>query len=295
VIREEEQSMTKKAAFGVAVALAVATLAARSASASCNPPKRVGTYEISTGRFVYFHTTLPNFSYGDTLLGKIWSPAGDHTGTCNNGNQTFLYFTAPNSGNIGVDLSLGEACVVGCPSGSLSLQITASKGNQSQTIVAKVVETPFSGTEFDFSALPPADLQLGDYPRPRVTSSSRVGTMVNLTLGLDNSSSLFHNGTASDITGYNIVSASSTVDPGANASGYAVRSFIAAPRGAEGSGAVTLDCSNIANDQWVAFQLVSAIGGPSNAVGTRFRMKCDPALANPHVAPKKGMGTGTSD
>ena len=57
-----------------------------------------------------------------------------------------------------MDELLGEPCVVGCPSGSLSLQIAASKtGGPSQTIVAKVAETA-SLTNFDFSTLAPADL-----------------------------------------------------------------------------------------------------------------------------------------
>jgi hypothetical protein len=286
--------MIKRIVFDSALVLALLSLTAPSASAACNPPKSVSTYNGVTGAYVYFHTTVPspNGSYG--LLGKIWDDDGDHTGTCNEFG-TFLYFGAA-PGNIGVNMSLGDACVPGCPTRTLSLQITASNtANQTQTIVTKVVETPAGANNFDFSSQAPADLELGSYPRPRVISSSRVGSTVNLSVSLDGSASLYRNGTGTDITGFNLVSASSLGDPGPRASLYALRSFVPTPGGAPGTGLATVDCSNFVNDQWIAAQLVSATGGPSNAVGPRTRVKCNPALANPHVAPKKGMGSGTSD
>ena len=121
--------------------------------------------------------------------------------------------------------------------------------------------------------------------------------MVNLLLRLDSSATLFRNGTGGDIAGYNIVSASSTSDPGPNASDYSLRSFVSAPGGAAGTGSATVDCANASKNEWIAFQLVSAIGGPSPAVGPRVRVTCDPALANPkyNLVPKRGMGTGISD
>jgi hypothetical protein len=287
--------MTKKIVFGMALALVIVGLAAPSASAACNPPKSLSTYNSATGAFVYFHTTLASPT---TLVGKIWDAAGDHTGTCNDGNQTFLYFGAT-PGDIGVQLSLGEACVPGCPVGSLSLQITAGNGvGGTQTIVTKTIETPAGGNNFDFSTQAPADLQLGPYPRPRATSSTRSSTNVVLGVGVDSSTNLYRNGTSTDITGFNVVSASSLTDPGPGASAYSLRQFVPAPGGTAGSASgITVDCTNTANDQWVALQLVSATGGPSTSVGERTRVKCNPALANPkyNVVPKKGMGTGTSN
>jgi hypothetical protein len=290
--------MIKRVAFDAALALALLSLVAPSASAACNPPKSVSTYNSFTGAYVFFHTSLPSPT---TAIGKFWDAAGDHTGSCNDGNQSFLYICC-NPGDISINLSLGEACVTGCPSGNLWFQLTAANSaGGTQTIVTKIPETPAGANNFDFSTQLPDDVELRDYPRPRVTSSSRAGDTVNLTLGLDSTASLYRNGTASDITGFNVVSASSQFNPGPRAEAYTLRSFIPAPGGAAGTGSATVECTHVIphgswNDQWVAFQLVSAIGGPSNAVGTRTRVKCDPALANPrNVVPKKGMGTGTSD
>jgi hypothetical protein len=285
--------MTKRIVFGTAFALMIAGLAAPSASASCNPPKSVSTYNGVTGAYVYFHTTLPSPS---GLVGKFWDAAGDHTGTCNDGNQTFLYFGAI-PGNFGVNLSLGNACVSGCPSGSLTLQLTASNsGNQNQTIVTKVVETPAGANNFDFSSEAPADTQLGNLPRPRAISSSRgPGGTVDVNVGVDSTAGLYRNGTGSDITGFNLVSAYGPSDPGVNANAYTFLSFISAPGGAAGSGPAVVDCTATVNSQWLALQLVSATGGPSNVVGPRTRVICNPALADPIVGPKKGMATGTSD
>lgn len=286
--------MAKKIVFGVALALVIVGLAAPSASAACNPPKSLSTYNGVTGAYVFFHTTLPTPT---TLVGKVWDASGDHTGTCNDGNQTFLYFGGP--GDIGVNLSLGEACVPGCPTGTSTLQVTVGNAaGGTQTVVNRVVETPAGGNNFDFSAEPAGDLQMGDYPRPRATASNRSGSNVILNVGLDPSAGLYKDGTGTDITGYNIVSASGATDPGPSASAYTLRQFVAAPGGAAGTASgITVDCSNIANDQWVAAQLVSATGGPSSSVGARTRVKCNPALANPkyNVVPKKGMSTGTQN
>jgi hypothetical protein len=285
--------MAKKIVFGVALALVIVGLAAPSASAACNPPKSLSTYNGVTGAYVFFQPSIANV---DKAIGKIWDAGGDHTGTCNTDGTTFLYFAG---NNIGVNLSLGEACVTGCPVGTVSLQVTASNpAGQSQTVVNRVTETPGGGNNFDFSTEPAGDLQLGDYPRPRATNSSRSGSNVILNVGLDASASLYKDGTGTDITGYNVVSASGATDPGPAASAYTLRQFVAAPGGAAGSASgISVDCSNIANDQWVAAQLVSATGGPSTSVGPRTRVKCNPALANPkyNVVPKKGMGTGTQN
>src|SRR4029078_12375650 len=117
--------MTKQLVFGVALALVIVGIAAPSASAACNPPKSISTYNSGTGAFVYYKTTLLD---ANKLVGTVWSASGQHAGTaCHEGPlaTTFLYFGAT-PGDIGMNLSLGDGCVVGCPSGTASFQITAS-------------------------------------------------------------------------------------------------------------------------------------------------------------------------
>ena len=183
---------------------------------------------------------------------------------------------------------------MGCPSGSLKLQVTVSNAlGETQTLTTAASENAAAAVQFDFSDA--GNLAMGNYPRPRATSSSRTGTNVNLGVGIDAIAPFAYNGTAADITGYNIRSASGPSDPGPLASSYAqVGTTIPAAGGVAATGAAVLDCSVLANDQWVAIQAVT-VAGPSNAVGARTRVKCNPALANPNykILPKKSIGSTT--
>jgi hypothetical protein len=278
--------MTKKIVFGAALALVIVGLAAPSASAACNPPKSVGTYNVATQASAYWHTTLS----GGSLVGKIWSGAVDFTGTCNNPPGPGILYFGANPGDVGVSLSLGDACVPGCPTGSLSIQATALTATGSETIISKVAETSTGAVNFDFSG--DGSHPMAAYPRPRVTGSSRVSTNVSLNLAVDAVPAF--GGAGSDIVGYNILSASGASDPGRLASAYSLRTTIPSPGGAGGTGTTPVDCSNINNDQWVVTQLVFT-GGASNTVSAATRVKCNPALANPkfNVVPKKGLPTST--
>jgi hypothetical protein len=107
--------MTKKIVFGAALVLVIAGLAAPNASALCNPPKFASTYNSATLAASYWHTSLPA---GSTLVGKLWSSTGDHTGTCNTTAQIPMLYFGATPGDVGFTLAMGDPCVVGCPSGS---------------------------------------------------------------------------------------------------------------------------------------------------------------------------------
>jgi hypothetical protein len=280
--------MTKKIVLGAAIALVIVGIASTPASALCNPPKNLLPYNAGSARYIFWNTGLPNA--GTTLIGNVWSGTVNHTGTCNADQQGFVYFGG--EGQIGLNFNLGDACVVGCPSGAVSVQVTAINGAVSKTLTSQVPETSVGGVNFDFSVTAAHDL--GDYPRQHVTASSRVGTNVNVNVGVDAASGIAFDGSAGQITGYNILSASSPTDPGRLASAYTLRTNIPAPGGIAATGATPVDCTNINNDQWVVTQLVTT-GGPSNTVSPATRIKCNPALANPkyNIVPKKSMGTQT--
>jgi len=280
--------MTKKIVLGAAIALVIVGIASTPASALCNPPKAVQTYNAGTGAYIFFNHGFPNA--GTSLIGTFWSGTVNNTGTCNTAQPGMLYFGG--EGQVGINLNLGDACVVGCPSGAMSIQITAANGGSSRTLTTQTVETSTGSVNFDFSTKPA--YVLGDYPRQHVTASSRVGTSVNVSVGVDAASGIAQDGTAAQITGYNILSASSPTDPGRDASAYTLRTNIPAPGGIAATGATPVDCTNINNDQWVVTQLVT-VAGPSNSVSPATRIKCNPALANPkyNIVPKKSMGTQT--
>jgi len=282
--------MTKKIVFGVALALVIVGIAAPSASAACNPPKAAATYNTLTGGYSYWHSPLAALS-GAALVGKMWSGTVDFTGTCNDGTQQFLYFGAT-PGDVGLNISLGEACVPGCPSGSLSVMATVSTPTGTEFLTTQATETPAGGLNFDYSNTSHPMVPL---PRPRVTSSTRVAPNVNLGIAVDATAGGYYEGTASQITGYNILSAASVADPGRLASAYSLRQNIPAPGGTAGTAPlVSVDCSDITKDQWVVTQIVT-LGGASPSVSAATRVKCNQALADPKykIVPKKGPITGT--
>lgn len=279
--------MTKKIVFGAAIALVIVGIASTPASALCNPPKSLSTYNSGTGAYAFWDTGFPNA--GTSLVAKIWSAAGDHTGSCNT-VPGILYFGG--EGQIGINLNLGDSCVVGCPSGSLSIQATAINGASSHTLTSQVPETSLSAINFDFSAK--TGYVLGNYPRQHVTASSRSGSNVLVNFSIDAASASAFDGTGSQITGYNVLSAQGTTDPGRLASAYGAVPLtnIPAPGGAAATGNASVNCSVIASDQFVVTQIVTT-GGPSNTVSAATRVKCDPALANPkyNIIPKKSLGS----
>jgi len=284
--------MTKKIVFGAAIALVIVGIASTPASALCNPPKSLSTYNSGTGAYVFFDSGFPNA--GTTLVGNVWSGAVNHTGTCNV-DAPFVYFGA-GDGQVGLNFNLGASCVNGCPSGSVSVQITAINGGASHTMTTQTLESVGpSAVNFDFSTTPAH--VLGNYPRQHVTTSSRVGSSVNVAVSIDAASDSAFDGSASQITGYNVLSAQGATDPGRLAAAYGAvpLTTIPAPGGIAATGNAAVNCTVTANDQWVVTQLVTT-GGPSNTVSAATRVKCDPALANPkyNIIPKKSMGsTGT--
>jgi len=276
--------MTKKFLFGAAVVLATAGLSTSNVSALCNPPKVTGTFNAITGAFTYFHTNVPDPT---SVTARFWSAGGDHTGTCNADAAGFLYFGA-NTGDIGMYFSFGNGCTVGCPVGSLTLQVTAANATASETLVTTTPETPSGALHFDFSG---RGHTMGNN-RPRVTTSSRVGNNANLNVTIDPVAAF--DGATGDISSINLLSAPGTSDPGRSPAAYTVKTNVPATGAAV---PVVFDCSltPAGSDVWIATQLVSATGGPSGAVSAATRVKCNSALANPNykVIPKKSMGAST--
>jgi len=275
--------MTKKFLFGAASALVVAGFATSNVSALCNPPKYASTFNPGTYAFTYFTTTIDNPT---TLVGRVWSPVGDHTGTCNT-DAPFLYFGA-DPHNIGLALDTGIACIVGCPGGSLSLQVTVGNAAGSESLVTMSPETPTGALNFDFSTRGHAMAN----SRPRVTTSSRATNIVSVNVTVDPPA--VFDGASADITGINILSAAGTSDPGRNAASYTSKGVVPAVGGAT---PLTFDCSTAGagNDNWIVTQLVTATGGANPTVSGATRVKCNSALANPNykVVPKKSMGAST--
>jgi len=292
--------MTKKIVFGAALALLVVSFVATDASAFCNPPKFVSSYNSVTGAFTYWVTT-------DTAqAGPLSMKATVGAVEVGKGCQ-FIYFgTTP--GQVGLSGDFGACGFVDwpgtttpqpCPNGPLT--IIGHDGGD--TFGATVPDLSASqALNFDFSTVggsPNGGTVNGVHtPRPRVTSSSRSGTGVVLALTLDTVAGAGIDATTlATITGYNVLSASSTGDPGRLASSYAPVAPIAisasAPSGVAATAGGTVDCSVIAKDQWIVTQIVTT-AGPLPGVSDATRIRCNAAIANPsYKMVKKPVVTST--
>jgi len=286
--------MTKKTVFGVAVVALAALVMVPSASATCASIRSANTYNAIEGGQAYWISPIGE---SGNLVGQTWqlgAPATWSTGNCTG----FLYFSV---GGINLNLEM-SSCGAGCPAPGATLAVLAQNQGAQGTdfLVATIGETPARSVNYDYSTQ--GNHNLVPMPRPRVTSSNRAGSAVNLGIQVPAASAgLYGPNAASAISGYNILSASSATNPGRNAAAYTLRATIPAAGGGAGTGAVTVDCTNTAQDQWVVTQIQFENGGVlSSAVSDATRINCNPALADPKykIVPKRGtpkQGVGTSN
>jgi hypothetical protein len=256
--------------FTVAAMLAVvAVIAAPIASANCLPNKTMTSWGIGGYKYV----NLPAGSNNSNVVGRFWQAGG--RGLANEGTfddtQWLRFYSGTSKWYILGEL--GTAGVFGCPAGSLILTLDTASG---QNLTVQLDETP-AGNAFDLSRFN-TDFNLGTKPRPQVASSARAGTAVNLQVNVQaQTAGIYTLGAAEAATpSYRIVSAGGSSDPGGLASAYA-----AGPAVAPGTPTpFSANCSNPAVDQWISVQeLVDGV--PSDTLGARTRISCNPALANP--------------
>jgi len=270
--------MIKRIVFGVALALVIVGVAAPDASALCNPPKFVATFNSVSGDYIYWQVDdLTNSA--QTSMQSIANGGQDVGGTCN-----FIYWGA-NPGQVGLSGDYGQACALPatrpCPSGSLSII-----GQAGGSFFGATVTEGAGPLGYDFSTLPGAVNHIKNTalaPRPKVNSSSRSGNSVVLSLQLDaaNASPGIDSTTAAAITGYNVLSAVGTTDPGRLASAYTLQVNAPAAGGGPATVASTsVDCTDITKDRWVVTQIVTT-AGPFSGVGPATQVKCNAALADP--------------
>jgi hypothetical protein len=280
--------MTKRTVLGVAVAAFAVIAISPSASASCTPAKTASTYVDGASSYWLPVGGVQGLANGQTWqLGApgSWNGAGG-TVPCTG----FVYFSA---GGANLNLDLGS-CGSGCPSGPIAVLATNSTPGNTDFLLATVAETPTASVNFNYQAL--GNLNMFQVPRPRVTSSSRAGSVVNVEITADSvAGGLYGPSAASGISGYRILSAASVSDPGRSASSYTPLVAIGGLGGVAGStvGTVAVDCSDNTKDRWLVTQLAFE-GGQifSEAVSAPTRVACIPTLANPtkpkvKVAPPK--------
>ena len=274
-VRHWGTDLARKAVVGLAVPLLTVAISTSIASAACNPPKYASTSNAMNGDYAYWRTTI--YDGSGRLFATFSSGATDHTGTCNALN--FLS-SGIDYHVIGMSLNLGESCVVGCPSGSLTMDVRVidASQRQEQMVMVKVPETHSTpGLVFDFSN---TAHDMCNVPRPVITDLSSNGSTKTATLSIGSMAACAFGDALQEITGWNILSRASSTQPGIFDS-YGLRGSLVVTPGSDGSasGTVTLDCSNPALDQWVTAQLVTG-GAVVHLVGPTTRVICQSGSAS---------------
>ncbi len=239
------------------------------ADAHCNSNKFISTYNPVTGAIVYWHSTVAEPYFGVGLLNQFWYGSTDYTGSC-----IFASLESVNRGDVGLYGSFGDICLPGslCPSGPLSVLVAAYDNNNVDFLVIQVPET--SGYQsYDLSQ---SDHPMLAAPRPHVIGLSRNGTNVSVTLGIDAHAAGLYDGTASQFTGYNVLAALATSDPGRLKPAYTTVATVSAPGGIAASVDATFDCSDTSKAAWFAVQLVTTVG-PGPFVDPAVAVTCNPA------------------
>lgn len=284
--------MRNASRFLAVVVVAVALIAAATpASAGCSPPKFASTFTGNIANYVYLD--LGTGTTAAQVVGSFYDLAGNNNG----GYPASQWLFVDVSGKLSMQANLGDARVVGCPSGKLILRAQASTPTGVKFLTMTTNEGERSnatGADFDFSfgKAPGTIIASSTIPRPRVNSSGRVGGVVNLDLAIDATNGGNSAGDSSSaVTAYEIVRASGA-DPGRNADGWTVVQTVPTT----GGGAVpsvlqAADCSNTAVDQFFATRLVFGTS-KSELVSDSTRVNCNPTLAEPrfNVVPKKPTG-----
>lgn len=269
------------AVLGVA---AMAAVLATPASANCIPDKSFNSFNTNSV-YVVFDSSATN----DSITARFWQDGARANG--NEGTYDDSRWLLPfGPGVFYMSGSLGDADVAGCINTRMNMLLQSG----SQFVFATAPETPERPVAYDFSDIGAPELTAASVNRPRVTTSSRAGSIVNLTVVVDAANGGAYGSTAAADLAYRVVQATGTADPGAGSAAYTVLGTVApgAPT------PFTVDCSNTATDRWIATQLVLDGGQQvGDLVSPRTRINCNPALADPDkgfkVIDRKGAKSPT--
>jgi len=264
--------MKRLIGFGLILAV-VAVVGATAVEANCIPAQSIGT----RGWLIWYGepgTDVSNF------VGNFWN-TGNKAGT--NGDalalEEWFYQYAGYTYYFGIDGNLGDYRVPGCPADGTNMTVVLDNCVSGEAMIMTTSQRPqYGAPQWDFA------LQ-GTYvyavaassPRPRIVSSSRAGTTVNVNYDVPTTATdaVFDDTGGSGAATYAVYStaAANGATPDLNSTdGWALQSS------GIGAGAAALDCANIGEDQWLATAVT--ISGDTQLT-CPVRVECDPTLADP--------------
>lgn len=296
--------MKRKLALMAAAAIAFAMVASP-AAANC---LFANQFKQFSGDGIYGYIAFgagesdPGGTFSNAHRGKFWllGSGGNNGASCDPNSQaganpapgwlTWYFYWYLNG-----DLTNG--CVAGCPSdGDMAIIVEDEIDGGANARFAVLVPNyrPTRGIQYDMSpgTSPNQDqnwpqfVNAVDLPRPRVTSSSRNGTTVDLNISFDDVFGGYYDGDRGTnpgdvITGINLYQQTrqkADAAPGRDsADGWSLATTVANG----GSTALGVDCSDPTTLVHLAAGLQLADGFTSDLVSAATVVECDPTLADP--------------
>jgi len=280
---------------------ALAVLGSGSVQADCASGHAFSQWDTGTGSYFYAYPGTDSVvTYGTGTLGlagKFWQTSGytsgNDGGTCGI-DSWFKNYAGPQWYVNGVLSGVG-CSVTGCPGGFMTVmvdttypvadpqhpEIPASSG--AKFAVGNAAEC-FDCTNYYFYG---SSVTFQPIPKPRIALVSKVGNVSTLNMSFGNSESAFFGtaGTAATvITGYNLMRAYGTADPGRLPGPYTLVQTV--PYGtAPVLNGFSLDCATVPAGQDVFYGVQVQFGTNaaqvSDYVGATTRVKCNSTLADP--------------
>lgn len=249
----------------------VASLGAPSAEANCIPGQSVGSY--------YYWIFADDSADVNNFVGSFWQTGTKATmnqGTLPLNEWFFLidpyYFT--------INGNMGDARVLGCNASLQTDRMTVFIEN-CVTDEAFIATAPRTAVGFDFDFGYATTGEYYNYPgtstRPRVVSSSRNGTTIDVSYNVPGfAGSVVGDGAVTASAVYSIAVPNGQMPDTTSVVGWTLQGALGGTAG--GAGAAALDCADIGFDQWIATGVT--IEGDVG-LGCPVRVECDPTLANP--------------
>lgn len=294
----------------VMLAAVAAVVMAAPASAGCLPAHLFGSFDTDYGTTWYiefpagYNTSIDPNPAAPTggMIGRFWQPANrtSHFEGTGCPMSTWL-FPGANANQFYIDgalggNSLGDPCDnIGCPSGSMILQIEAfNPAGGSCIVTSRSIETP--ERPFYYYFMPNVQtngvFHCAPAPKPYVAGSTKVGSTVNVAMGIraqDVSPSYLPTAAYPDPVAGGVVTALKLYKRSAASPPPLDRLSWGAPVRtiAYTGGDVVIptdaaDCTNPTLDTYYALSVVQDNGSfESDYLSAPARVNCNPALAEP--------------
>ncbi len=268
--------LLKRIVFALLVVAVMATIAPAS-QAACIPSKTFTSWDFTDYLYFYVYNFSGNLG---ASVGAFWQPFD--RAASNEGTQTIdiwlRYYAATSQWYISGEW--GTAGTTGCASGEMVLAMTDPKGAGADFAVGQADETPVKSAHFNFN-----NLNFTPIPRPQITNRSRAGDTVTLDLQFADIaggfSTRFGHPASTYLSGINLYTFSGTADPGRDTAAWTLAQTAPYNGGITTLAGVNVDCSNHANDVFLAAGIQVTGEYDTVHLGASTIVECDPTLADP--------------